>query len=219
MKVDLRILAYNYIKEKILNNEYTSKQIISEKKISDELSISKTPVKEAFLYLESENFLVVNRRKSVFVKEVDLKLIKDVFQIRARIEPLLVELTINSMNKEELTESLLEFKKKFKKMADVKNVNNDEFDKLYDSYRHFFADNCANYFFSSQMNIVYDHLHRIRKVLYGNAVRRLKALEEHIYIIDCILEDRPVELIKELCEKHIEEAQMDFFKNLDNLNI
>ena len=71
MKVDLRILAYNYIKEKILNNEYTSKQIISEKKISDELSISKTPVKEAFLYLESENFLVVNRRKSVFVKEVD----------------------------------------------------------------------------------------------------------------------------------------------------
>ena len=219
MKVDLRILAYNYIKEKILNNEYTSKQIISEKKISDELSISKTPVKEAVLYLESENFLVVNRRKSVFVKEVDLKLIKDVFQIRSRIEPLLVELTINSMNKEELTESLLEFKKKFKKMADVKNVNNDEFDKLYDSYRHFFADNCANYFFSSQMNIVYDHLHRIRKVLYGNAVRRLKALEEHIYIIDCILEDRPVELIKELCEKHIEEAQMDFFKNLDNLNI
>ena len=91
MKTDLRILAYNYIKDKILNNEYTSNQIISEKMISDELSISKTPVKEAFLYMESENFLIINPRKSVSVREVDLKLIKDVFQVRSRIEPLIVE--------------------------------------------------------------------------------------------------------------------------------
>ena len=219
MKTDLRILAYNYIKDKILNNEYASNQIISEKMISDELSISKTPVKEAFLYLESENFLIINPRKSVSVREVDLKLIKDVFQVRSRIEPLIVELTINSMDKEMLTKSLLDFKEKFIKMSAVKKVDNDEFDVLYDSYRHFFADNCANLFFSSQMNLVYDHLHRIRKVLYGNNMRRLKALEEHIYIIDCILDNNSAEFIKELCEKHIEEAQMDFFKNLDNLNL
>ena len=219
MKTDLRVFAYNYIKNKILNNEYTSNQIISEKMISEELSISKTPVKEAFLYLENENFVVINPRKSVSVREVDLKLIKDVFQVRSRIEPLIVELTINSMDKTKFTEALLDFKKKFTKMSSVKNVNNDEFDKLYDSYRYFFADNCANLFFSSQMNLVYDHLHRIRKVLYGNAARRLAALEEHIYIINCILDNNSVDFIKELCEKHIEEAQMDFFKNLDNLNI
>ena len=219
MKTDLRILAYNYIKDKILNNEYTSNQIISEKIISDELSISRTPVKEAFLYLESENFIVINPRKSVSVREVDLKLIKDVFQVRSRIEPLIVELTINSMDREKLTKHLLDFKKKFTKLSGVKKVDNDEFDKLYDSYRYFFADNCANLFFSSQMNIVYDHLHRIRKVLYGNAARRLEALEEHIYIINCILDNSAIEFVKELCEKHIEEAQMDFFKNLDNLNI
>ncbi|MCP1226032.1 GntR family transcriptional regulator [Sebaldella sp. S0638] len=219
MKTDLRVLAYNYIKDKILNNEYTSNQIISEKMISDELSISKTPVKEAFLYLESENFVVINPRKSVSVREVDLKLIKDIFQVRVRIEPLIVELTINSMNKEKLTKSLLDFKKKFTKMSGMKNVDNNEFDKLYDNYRYFFADNCGNLFFSEQMNLVYDHLHRIRKVLYGNAARRLEALEEHIYIINCILDNSTIEFVKELCEKHIEEAQMDFFKNLDNLNI
>jgi DNA-binding GntR family transcriptional regulator len=104
-------------------------------------------------------------------------------------------------------------------MSSIKNVDNDKFDKLYDSYRYFFADNCGNLFFTTQMNLVYDHLHRIRKVLYGNSPRRLEALEEHIYIIDSILENKPVSIIKELCEKHIEEAQMDFFKNLDNLHI
>lgn len=219
MKKDLRVLAYNYIKEKILNNKYTSNQIISEKMIADELSISKTPVKEAFLYLENENFLVINPRKSVSIREVDLKLIKDIFQIRSRIEPVIVELTINSMDKEKLTTALLDFKNEFTKMSELKNVDNNDFDKLYDSYRYFFADNCGNLFFSAQMNLIYDHLHRIRKVLYGNAVRRLEALNEHIYIIDCILNNSSVEFIRELCEKHIDAAQMDFFRNLDNLNI
>jgi DNA-binding GntR family transcriptional regulator len=44
MKTDLRISSYNYIKDKILNNEYVSNQIISEKILSDELSVSKTSV-------------------------------------------------------------------------------------------------------------------------------------------------------------------------------
>jgi DNA-binding GntR family transcriptional regulator len=112
MKTDLRILAYNYIKKKILNNEYISNEIISEKKISDELSVSKTPVKEALLYLANENFVVINPKKSISVREVDLKLIKDIFQVRSRIEPLLVELTINSINREELTKALTDFRQK-----------------------------------------------------------------------------------------------------------
>ena len=55
MKKKLDILAYGYIKNKIMNDEYKSKEIISEKKIAEELSISKTPVKEALSRLESEN--------------------------------------------------------------------------------------------------------------------------------------------------------------------
>ena len=70
------------------------------------------------------------------------------------------------------------------------------------------------------MTLVYDHLHRIRRVLYGISNRRLEAIEEHIKIIDLILqEEPPIELIRGLCEKHVEAAQMDFFKNLNNLNI
>ena len=220
MKTDLRVLAYNYIKEKILNNEYISKQVISEKQIADELSISKTPVKEALLYLENENFIQIYPRKSIAVKEVDLKLIKDVFQVRTRLEPLLVELTLNSIDELFLINSLSEFRNRFKELSITSKIDNDKFDLLYDDFRHFFADNCGNLFLSTQMNIVYDHLHRIRKVLYGNTSRRLQAIDEHIRIIDLILDhNTPFLIIKELCEKHIEEAQLDFFKNLDNLNI
>lgn len=220
MKKKLDILAYEYIKNKIMNDEYKSKEIISEKKIAEELSISKTPVKEALSRLESENFVIINPRKSVSVTEIDLKLIKDVFQVRSKIEPLLVELTVLSLDKDILKKSLLGFKKDFDKLEKKERVSGIEFDKVYDGYRYFFAANCGNFFFSKQMTLVYDHLHRIRRVLYGISNRRLEAIEEHIKIIDLILqEEPPIELIRGLCEKHVEAAQMDFFKNLNNLNI
>ncbi len=219
MKKKLKSMAYEYIKSKIINDEYKAKQLISEKEISEELSISKTPVKEALQRLEAENFVIISPRKSVTISEVDLKLIKDVFQVRTRIEPLLVELTISFMGKDELKSSLTSFRNRFEKLRKKEKVASDEFDSLYDGYRYFFADNCGNFFFSKQMFLVYDHLHRIRKVLYGKDNRRLEALEEHINIINLILEEAPLENIISLCEQHIEAAQIDFFKNLNNLNI
>ena len=152
--------------------------------------------------------------------EIDLKLIKDVFQVRSKIEPLLVELTVLSLDKNILKKSLLGFKKDFYELEKKERVSGIEFDKVYDGYRYFFAANCGNFFFSKQMTLVYDHLHRIRRVLYGINNRRLEAIEEHIKIINLILqEEPPIELIRGLCEKHVEAAQMDFFKNLNNLNI
>lgn len=219
MKKELRFSTYKYIKNKILNNEYKPNQLLNDKEISDLLSISKTLVKEAFFSLENENFLIINSRKSVLVKEVDLKLIKDVFQVRFRVEPVLVELTLNNCDKSYLNNSLLKFKADFEKLFFLKKIDTEEFDLIYDNYRHFFANNCGNLFFVKQMNLVYEHLHRIRKVLYGNKTRRYKAVDEHILIIDSIIKDKPVEDIIELCRQHIEAAQTDFFKNLDNINI
>ncbi len=215
----LKSAAYEHIKNRILNDKYKAKQLISEKEISVELSMSKTPVKEALHHLEDENFVVISPRKSVVVTEVDLKLIKDVFQVRTKIEPLLVELTISFMDRDELKTSLISFRNRFERLSGKEKVTGDEFDNLYDSYRYFFAENCGNFFFAKQMRLVYDHLHRIRKVLYGKNNRRLEALEEHIEIINLILEDAPVDNIRNLCKKHIEAAQIDFFKNLNNLNI
>lgn len=218
-KKKLNILAYEYIKNRIVNNEYKVNQILSEKLISEKLKISRTPVKEALSRLENESFVVINPRKSVSVTEVNLKIIKDIFQVRSKIEPLLVELTLSFMNRKDLEKSLLEFRKKFKEMSEKAEVSGAEFDSLYDSYRVFFAHNCGNFFFTKQMCLVYEHLHRIRKVLYGDERRRLEALNEHIEIIDAILNNSSFDIIKDMCDRHIEEAQIDFFRNLSNLHI
>ena len=132
MKKNLDTLAYEYIKNKILNNEYKGKELIYEKEIAEELSISKTPVKEALSRLENEKFVIINPRKSVSVTEINLKLIKDVFQVRSKIEPLLVELTTLSLEKDELKKSLLDFKKSFENPF---SITNHFFKEFYFSYK------------------------------------------------------------------------------------
>ena len=69
------------------------------------------------------------------------------------------------------------------------------------------------------MNVVYDHLHRIRRSLYKEDHRRLEGIGESIEIIDSIINESPIEITRSLSVKHIENAQSDFFSNLDNLKI
>lgn len=215
----MKLEAYNYLKEKIINNKISPNDNLNERSIAKELNMSTTPVKEALLRLELENHIQIFPRRGVYVKEVNLKLIKDIFQARMKLEPVLVELTVQSLERKLLLKNVNEIKKDFLNISKIKNLDTETFDRVYESFRYFFTNNCNNLYLTNQMNVVYDHLHRIRKSLYKDDHRRLEGIGESIEIIDAIINEQTLEEIKQLCEKHIENAQSDFFANLDNLKI
>ena len=204
----MKTMTYDYLKEMIINNKIPASENLNERTIAKELNISTTPVKEALLRLELENHIQIFPRRGIYIKEVNLKLIKDVFQARMKLEPVLIELTIQSMEKKLLLKNLLNLKKDFTDISRVKNLDVDIFDKVYESFRYFFTNNCNNLYLTKQMNVVYDHLHR-----------RLEGIGESIEIIDSIINESPIEITRSLSVKHIENAQSDFFSNLDNLKI
>ncbi|MBP9477881.1 MAG: GntR family transcriptional regulator [Sebaldella sp.] len=215
----MKLEAYNYLKEKIINNKISPNEILNERSIAKELNMSTTPIKEALLRLELENHVQIFPRRGIYVKEVNLKLIKDIFQARMKLEPVLVELTVQSMERKLLLKNMLNLKKEFLDISKIKNLDTETFDTVYESFRYFFTNNCNNLYLTNQMNVVYNHLHRIRKSLYKEDHRRLEGIGESIKIIDAIMEEKSIEKIKNLCEIHIENAQGDFFSNLDNLKI
>ena len=215
----MKTMTYDYLKEMIINNKIPASENLNERTIAKELNISTTPVKEALLRLELENHIQIFPRRGIYIKEVNLKLIKDVFQARMKLEPVLIELTIQSMEKKLLLKNLLNLKKDFTDISRVLYLDVDIFDKVYESFRYFFTNNCNNLYLTKQMNVVYDHLHRIRRSLYKEDHRRLEGIGESIEIIDSIINESPIEITRSLSVKHIENAQSDFFSNLDNLKI
>ena len=74
--------AYEYIKAKIINGDYPPLSDISEDTLQKEMNMSRTPVREAILRLEKEDFVYVYPRKGTIVTAVTLDLIEDIYGVR-----------------------------------------------------------------------------------------------------------------------------------------
>ena len=88
----LREKAYRIIKERIIKGEYHPGQPLNEKAIIEELSISRTPFREAIHALNEENLVQVYPNRGIFVRELTLQDIMDGFDVRYLLEPYVLQL-------------------------------------------------------------------------------------------------------------------------------
>lgn len=82
----LQMQAYEYMKGKILNNEFTPGEIYSETKIATEIGISRTPFRDAIQRLVQEGYIDIIPSKGFMLHEMEVRDIVETFQIRTAIE-------------------------------------------------------------------------------------------------------------------------------------
>ncbi|UFT98774.1 GntR family transcriptional regulator [Radiobacillus kanasensis] len=97
-----RDFVYETIKEKIINWEIEPGTKISEKDIADQLEVSRTPVREAFLKLAQEELLGVFPQSGTIVSQIDLALVEEGRFVRQKIERAIVEEFCLTCDKEQL---------------------------------------------------------------------------------------------------------------------
>jgi len=78
--------VYEIIKEKILSGELTTGERIYENKISQELGVSRSPVREALRMLEQDEFLVLTSA-GLTVNPMEPEDMEEIYQCRIAIEP------------------------------------------------------------------------------------------------------------------------------------
>ncbi|MBN2315201.1 MAG: GntR family transcriptional regulator, partial [Sedimentisphaerales bacterium] len=77
--------AYEKIKDLILNSQLQPGQAVTETALSEDLGLSRTPVREALHELEQEGLIITkNRRKRVYMLTV--REIEDIFDLKIEIE-------------------------------------------------------------------------------------------------------------------------------------
>jgi DNA-binding GntR family transcriptional regulator len=82
----LKELAYEKIKQRLLNNDYPPGTFLSERQLAESLGMSKTPVKAALERLESEGFITVSPQQGIVVRQLSVHEIVDLYEIRAALE-------------------------------------------------------------------------------------------------------------------------------------
>lgn len=93
-------IAYDYLKEKIINNEFKPGTYINENDIVDQLTVSKTPVREAIQRLINEKLLVNIPGKGTYVSKILIEDIIAIYDLRAALDGLAVKLCIYNINEQ-----------------------------------------------------------------------------------------------------------------------
>jgi DNA-binding GntR family transcriptional regulator len=98
----LRKQVYKVLREAILKGELMIGEKITEMEIADELSVSRTPVREAFRMLEQEELINIIPQQGVFVAGIETKKeIDDIFQLRTELEGLAAYLAAQNIDKKQ----------------------------------------------------------------------------------------------------------------------
>lgn len=95
-----RDYSYNILKEKILNLELEPGTKISEKEIAEELNVSRTPVREAFMKLAQEELLDIIPQSGTIVSRINLEYVEEGRFIREKVEKEIVILACQEFPEE-----------------------------------------------------------------------------------------------------------------------
>ena len=78
--------AYDILKEKILNDEFHANVMYSETKLARELSISRTPLRNALRGLEQDGYIIIAPSRGFMIRSLDKQGLKQSIEIRSAIE-------------------------------------------------------------------------------------------------------------------------------------
>jgi DNA-binding GntR family transcriptional regulator len=83
-------IAYDYVKERILDGRYQPSQKLTEIQLSEEIGVSRNTVIKALLKLEQENLVTIEKNKGATIKSFSLSEILNYLEIRRVLEGLAI---------------------------------------------------------------------------------------------------------------------------------
>jgi DNA-binding GntR family transcriptional regulator len=82
-KPNLTEQAYQSVKRQLLNGSFPEGSKLTEEYLSSALGISKSPVREALMRLESEGLISIEARRGAYVRRFSAKEVHDLYAVRA----------------------------------------------------------------------------------------------------------------------------------------
>lgn len=200
--------VFSQLQNDILNGEYQPGDSLIETKLSEELGVSRTPIREAIRQLELEGLVRSIPNKGAVVKGISAKDIEDIYTIRMLIEGLAARWATEKITPEELKEL-----KEAAELEEFYTAKNDLNHLLhFDSRFHdiiFKASKSKPLMHT--LSTFHHYVQRARSMSLNSPERAQKALEEHKAILKAIIEG-DAEKAERLTTEHVKNASINLLK-------
>ena len=192
--------AYHLIKDKVIKIEMSPGSVIREADLMQELDLGRTPIREALKRLESENLVVVKPRQGMFVADIPITDLIQIFEVRVEIESLCAFLASRRMTPAILAE--------MKDLAEAySGSDKTELNCLFEQDRQFhmlLAEAANNRFLVDEIEHYYNLSLRIWYLVLNNVQPEDVDVEAHLKILKAI-QARDHEAARRHMRKHIEQ--------------
>jgi DNA-binding GntR family transcriptional regulator len=204
----LRSRVFIHLQNDILNGLYEPGDSLIETKLSEELGVSRTPVREAIRQLELEGLVQSFPNKGVIVKGVSEQDIEDIYTIRMLIEGLAARWAAEKITLPELEEL-----KEAVELEEFYTIRNDQNHLiLFDTRFHdiiFKASKSKPLMHT--LSTFHHYVQKARGISMMSPGRAMEVLEEHKAILQAII-DKDAYKAERLTTEHVRNASSNLLK-------
>ncbi|TCK92871.1 GntR family transcriptional regulator [Natranaerovirga hydrolytica] len=208
-KYSLRGRVFHRLREDILVGKYKENESLKETIISNELGVSRTPVREAIRQLELEGLVNIIPNKGAIVTGINEKDIKDIYAIRSLLEGLCARWAVDHFTEKKIEQIeeiiyLSEFHIRKGHFEHVYELDNKFHEALYDAsnsktLKHLLSD-------------FHYYVQKVRKESLSTNKRALKSIEEHKAILEAI-KNKDGDKAEYLANLHIKNTSKNVIDN------
>jgi len=200
--------VFEEIQENILNGELKPGAPLPEIRLSEELGVSRSPVREALRKLELEGLVKTIPNRGTFVVGISEKDIEDIYTIRMYIEGLAAKWAAAN-----ITEELLEEMRSIAELQKFYAEKNDPFQvwQLDSRFHYILYQASGSRVLKQTLTNMHHYIQRTREFSISRLGRAVTTVQEHLNMLNAI-EKHDGELAEKLTFEHIFNAYQNIKK-------
>lgn len=171
---------------------------LDERKMAEQLGISRTPIREALARLEQDGFVDIQPRRGVFVRRKSLDEVLEMIVVWAALESMAARLVTENASDAEL-KSLRKLAAKYSQHAARADIAEYSEANIKFHQRILELSKCS--MLKSVADGLFQHMYAVRKRAMGESDRAKRSVVDHMHIIEA-LESRDADLAGSLVREH-----------------
>ena len=199
---------FEKLERDILIGEYNRGEVLTEMKLSDELGVSRTPIREALRRLAQEHIIEMTSKGAVVIG-ISREDIEAIYEIRLRIEGMAAALAAKHSTEEDIKElqEIVELQEFYTKKGDADNIKN--MDSAFHKKMYLLSKSTP---LCDTLTELHKKILKYRRASVSNISRASNSLKEHHALFEAIAAHN-VELAEQLTIAHIQNARDNILNN------
>ena len=179
--------VFEQLERDILTGKYPQGEVLSEMRLSSELGVSRTPIREAIRRLEQEHILEDTSRGLVVVG-ISRQDMLDIYEIRHQLEGMAARRAAASITDDVLSEmkEVLDLQRFYIESEKEPGENSDQVKNLDSRFHELLYNSCGSRPYADTLISLHKKIIKYRKASVTHHSRAVHALEEHTAIYEAL---------------------------------